>query len=511
MRRTTIACLFLASLAEAQIAGWSIPTNAEGDTLIDGRHYHRITSDQLIAPIHQGRALHLEGVAVVGDLTIARWADTLRAPIHLVDVHLESELDLQNMTVTAPLEVRRSTLAGGLRAQQTRFHSRVDLSETRFRRHVVLKSAVFTDSARFHNAQFDGILSLIGARFDGNASFHGTTFSDGAYFEDARFSSVSFEDAIFESVASFRRTRFTGATRFDAARFYSESWFWNSVFTAPTSFDGIKVIADISFREIVAEREISFVKSSFVYPASFTGADFRAGCTFEAARFKRHADLSKANFRGGVRLHSAFWRDLDLRGTRGRIELQPPPPVAPGSPAEPVLTDSSRILLQGASAEVLRTRWAYLQGRLAADDSGEAGMDEVYASLVSQFRAQGLDADAAACALHGLERRASALPWTRPGRWTHEFLWLTTGFGRQPERLVIWSLAVIALFATFLRFRDGFSWSGAVRRSAVCFLRFHPLGVSESTGSRGLLLLECLLGWITMALVAAVVAVRMIL
>ena len=87
----------------------------------------------------------------------------------------------------------------------------------------------------------------------------------------------------------------------------------------------------------------------------------------------------------------------------------------------------------------------------------------------------------------------------------------TTGFGRQPERLVIWSLAVIALFATFLRFRDGFSWSGAVRRSAVCFLRFHPLGVSESTGSRGLLLLECLLGWITMALVAAVVAVRMIL
>lgn len=521
-RRIAGIVLLLATTAQGQVAGWSIPTTAAGDTLIEGRRYRRVAAELLVDALTSDRQVSLQGVAIIGPLNIARWVDTLRAELQFTDVHIASEVNVNGVTIVAPMHLRGCTFASGLSGLRTQFTRGVDLTGSRFMRHVALKGASFADSSTFDGARFQGTLSLIDARFTAPVSFRGASFSNGAYFEDAVMTEADFEDAIFENVTSFRRTRFTGPATFAAARFYAQSWFWNSHFAGSATFDDIKVIAQISFREMVVDGEASFRKSSFVYPASFVRTNFHGKTTFVGSRFKRDADLSAVHFRQGVRLHAAFWQNLDLREARGPwLELKGPPPAAPGSPVENVLSDTSVVLLQGLAFDELRVRWSDLAGRLAADDAGTAGLEGVYAYLGWQFREQGLAGDASACAMDWLQRRASSMPWTEPGRWASEFLWVTTGSGRQPHRLGIWTLAVLLLFAAAYRFVGGAAakpepWGRCLRRSATAFLRLLPVSPRThahdcTTGVRWLQLLESLLGWVTLALFVAVVTVHMLL
>lgn len=523
MSRRIVGIVFLlAATAQGQVAGWSIPTTAAGDTLIDGRQYQRLAVELLVDALTSHRRVSLQGAAIIGPLNIARWVDTLRAELQFTDVYLASEMNVNGVTILAPVHLRGCTFAGGLSGLQTRFTRGVDMTGSRFMRHVALKGASFADSSRFDGARFQGTLSLIDARFTAPVSFRGASFSAGAYFEDAVLTEADFEDAIFENVASFRRTRFIGPTTFAAARFYAQSWFWNSHFSGSATFDDIKVIAQISFREMVVDGTASFQKSSFVYPASFVGTNFNGETSFAGSRFKRDADLSAVHFRQGVRLHAAFWQNLDLRQAHGPwLELQGPPPAAPGSLVENMLSDTSVVLLQGVAFDEMRVRWSDLAGRLAADEAGAAGLEGVYAYLGRQFREQGLVTDASACALDWLERRASSMPWTEPGRWASEFLWLTTGTGRQPYRLGIWALVVLLLFTAAYRFvgsgvGEPEPWGRCLRLSATAFLRLLPVspkahGDDGTAGRRWLLLLESLLGWVTMALLVALATVHMLL
>ena len=500
-----LAILLLATTAHAQVV-------AKTDTTIKGQTYAKINATDFITALRSAKAgtnLEYRRIAIDGPVfaPTAR-LDTVHASLSLIDVNFLGEVVLNNVVFTADLRGEKIEFRRGLSALKARFNANFALRQSISRRHTSFKQALFAAESDFSNSAFQQTTSFIETHF-AQAIFSHARFASEVYFERSVFAAESdFKDAFFEGNAHFKNVHFKSDIHFGGARFIQRTRFWQSTFSGPSTFDNARSRGEISFGQTVFDQKARFRHITFVHPVSFAGAVFHQPVTFSGSHFKKAADFSGVRFHADLDLNADFKSALDLRHSRGpSLDLLPANNKGYGTKPDSTLTDTARLYLQQANFSRIAFRWPQVAGRLASADSTGADLQPVYAKLHHHLIAEGLASDARSCFAAAMEHKLRYLDPTQIA-WHGLQLWrLTTYYGTDLFRLVVFIFACLILFGLLYRLIPGhpIGIADCLYHSALSF--FH-LGLrSETQGLAGWLsLAQTLIGWICLGLFIATIS-----
>ncbi len=512
--RLPILLFLLGSLATPLPAS-GVGTGA--DTTVAGRTYALLSATDLMAQLREARKpIHLREKAVTGPLYAPSVGlDTVRVALYLEDVLFFDEVNLNKVVFLAPLRGERAVFAGGLSLLGARFRDDFALRESHSARHFNFKQARFDSAVDLSAGHFAESISFIETHFGGQARFDRCTFGAAAYFEKARFAdSGNFRDAHFTGVASFKDVVWTGDAVFAGARFDQRVLFWRAHFNRAADFAAVRADGEASFNGMVCAGRADFTDFTFAQNAHFADTAFDRAA-FAGAYFRKVADFSGVAART-LRLKAFFNHELDLRhAVVGTLDLRR------GANADSTFADAARIYLNQGYFDRILVRWATLRGHLAiADSSSLAALEPTYAALRHQFLRRGLTGDAEHCQIERLEHERQALTWSEPKRWTMELWHKSSHYGTNPTRLVISILSFILLFGLIYRLgahamRPAYGEGSPTLADCIGFSIhiFTRAGYRawHATGHLKLLVsVEALVGWISLALLIAVVLANLL-
>jgi hypothetical protein len=295
---------------------------------------------------------------------------------------------------------------------------------------------------------------------------------------------------------------------FAGARFDERALFWRNQFQAAADFTAVRADGEIAFNGTAFNGRTDFADFTFAQTAHFANVTFERA-TFRGSFFRKEADFSGTEAHI-LRLNAFFNQSLDLRHALiGTLDLRP------SAGTDSTFATSAAVYLRQAYLDRVLVRWSQVQGRLAVADSASFdALDPIYASLRQHFLLQGLQRDAENCLIELLEHQRRSLALGEPKRWAMELWNISSRYGTDPQRLVLFILSFILLFGLFYRLgassmRPAYGAGKPTIADCIGFsiYTFTHAGYRAwyATGKlKFLASVEALLGWISLGLLLAV-------
>ena len=514
-RQVAVICALSGLLAT------SSPTDAQLQVEVDGKMFTLLSSKKFVDDLRgasAGTTLSYERVVFQGRVHTSG-IDTIRAGLELRDVRFMGPVSFDWAKFGARVHGERVEFEKGSSFLEASFLSSCHLSESRFDGQTTFKRVGFAGDAVFENNLFTGIATFIETKFEGSASFSNSTFDDVAYFERCRFDrGSSFVDVNFTFGASFKEGVWRGAADFGGSRFFSKAYFQDTSFEE-VDFEKARFAANLSFSRSDIKGQARFGQAAFQKEAHFDDTRFHDHASFSDSRFRRLADFQSAVFDDILFLDAHFPGTLDLRHASGPyVDLRPPTTDAARLAHDDTTTAAAQVYLQDTRFARMVLDWPALAGKVATDDTTSVeDLRPVYSILRHHLQLQGLDSWAAAAQVEWLDRRLCSLPPSDADWYLLHILNLTTRYGTQPWRAVLFGLGAIILFGLlYIPHRASIRAAGTdvpagfadcFQLSASAFVRLGWARWQMSGTARGLVVVEGLLGWATWGLfVASVVA-----
>ena len=217
----------------------------------------------------------------------------VESKIIINDSVFENEVDFSNTRFREALDFR-----------DTFFLGETDFSGARFSSDVTFGGADFSEGVDFTSASFSGGAIFSGSDF-GHAEFRGARFDGCARFEDANFDYAEFMDARFSGYTTFWGARFDGDARFLHVSFEDYAYFDNASFDGDVLFSGASFCDGAKFSDARfsgnAHFGASFDEAYFEYArfggrASFSCASSNGYIIFNHAIFSDTAYFKDARF-----------------------------------------------------------------------------------------------------------------------------------------------------------------------------------------------------------------------
>jgi len=176
----------------------------------------------------------------------------------------------------------------------------------------------FDDCAVFRGASFSGDTYFSGANFSRDAYFDDASFGSNVYFWDARFGrDAIFRDANFSGDAHFEGVppscigaRFGRDAIFSDANFSGDAHFNDSSFGGDANFRSAKFSGDAYFKS----GHTWGIGVSFGGDADFGDVNFSGDADFREADFSGDADFESASFDGSAIFNSAEFNKVSFYG-----------------------------------------------------------------------------------------------------------------------------------------------------------------------------------------------------
>ena len=515
-------------------------SGAQPEVELDGKTFTRYAAAALVDDLRHaeaGTVVAYENAVFEGSFHLSDQIDTVRAALQLRDVRFVDPVSFDWSVFGAAVDGERVQFEQGASLLGTTFLSDCKLADSRFGGQARFKRVRFAGEALFDNSVFerrhqprhkltlryrgeDAVPSFIEAEFGGRASFDNSMFGETAYFERCRFlSGSSFVDVNFEYGASFKEGVWEGPADFSGSLYFSKTFFQDAVFQ-DVSFAKTRFADNVSFSRAEFAGETTFRQAALLREANFDKARFRSHASFTNGRFPHRANFREAVFGDILFLDAHVPGALDLRHASGpHIDLRPPTTVAARRAHDDTTTTTPRIYLQDARFDRMVVDWPSIAGgRLAAEDTVSVDdLAPVYSLLRHHLELQGLDSWAADAQVEWLDRRLHSLTPAQADWYLLHALDLTTRYGTQPLRAILFALFGVVLFGLLyypVRASIHAENTGQLPGLVDCFhlslSAFVRPGWSRWRGTgnaRFLVLAEGLLGWATWGLfVASVVA-----
>lgn len=259
------------------------------------REARAIAAEDVLAALHNGRGVVLEGVVVTGDLMLDQLPGvplgTIDTLPHAIGDSLR-ERGVQTLRVIkGPIRVHKSRIEGVWATNLVKegyilIQQPFALTESTFERSIDFSRAIFLDPVDFSDTTILHEAFFIQARFHQEARFARTAFGTHSRFFRA----------IFEGPASFQRAGFNGLAEFLEVTFEQNAIFSRTHFKMGTGFSGSRFRGKLDFSEAVFEREGYFMYTTFQDDAYFRRTVFEKQADFTKAEFHGVSDFSKVRF-----------------------------------------------------------------------------------------------------------------------------------------------------------------------------------------------------------------------
>lgn len=258
------------------------------------RQQQAVAAQDLLQALTDGQGLDLQGIVVIGDLTldalpIALDGERQKLPV-LVREWLAQKDAEEIRIVKGGITIRDSTVRGSM---------------THRSRHgyLVIEGAVTMTGTRFEGFQdwsrviFLGPVDWSGAVFSREGFFVQDRFVRDVLFDRTTFNVLSrFHRTVFQEAASFREATFNGLAELLEVTFRGPANFTGVQFRQGSGFSGSHFQAGADFSRSRFEREVYFLFTVFDQPALFRGAVFRSVNDYADAVFNGTGDFSTAEF-----------------------------------------------------------------------------------------------------------------------------------------------------------------------------------------------------------------------
>ena len=261
----------------------------------EDREEFAIPASTILTVLQSGRGIDLEGVVVIGDLSLDQLAfETVildRTPSILAKQAFLREKVEAIRVIHGPLKMRHTHVRGTLATNIMNsgyllIKGAVDMTGTTFERAVDFSRSIFLHPVNFSEAVIMHEGFFIHALFDAEARFEKTAFGTHSRFHKSVFGHrVTFTGAGFNGLAEFLEVTFQRETGFSRTRF-----------TQGTGFSGSHFQGILDFSEATFDREVFFRFAVFDKDAYFRRTRFRGEADFTEAQFQGRSDFTKVVF-----------------------------------------------------------------------------------------------------------------------------------------------------------------------------------------------------------------------
>jgi uncharacterized protein YjbI with pentapeptide repeats len=472
---------------------------------VQAQELREVPASEILEKIQAGEDVNYDGCRITGELDLSE--------IELETVPVaRTEFEIEQWGLEEDLKIAESKIT----IINSVFENDMDLSSTQFKKSAVFYGTSFLNFSDFEGASFGGNADFRYASFDGDANFESASFDGDAYFWNVSFGGnadflyasfggdADFLYASFGGDANFRGTSFGGYTNFFDTNFDGDADFrgtsfggytnfWNTSFAGDAdflyaSFGGYTNFFDASF-----DGDVNFWSASFGGDVHFFDTSFDGDVNFWSASFVGVADFRYASFGGNVlfehmQFNKVFFSD----------------------------TTFTNVSLHETDFKSMRVDWSSLKDTLVFD--GPA-----YIKLVKNFREmeQFGDADDAYYQYRRLSQANKEWSFSKLG---DILMWLSCGYGVKPQYTIILAVILILIFTIIYWLGNGIkrlkesdeddeqdvSFCDAFYFSVVTFTTVGYGDWYPKDRYRKFVMIEGLVGWLTLALFLVTLANVMI-
>lgn len=304
---------------------------------------------------------------------------------------------------------------------------------------VQIEGAIVHELVDLRNSEITHDTRMVRCRFEGGVNFSRSVFKDGLSMEESAFQApanfsemqvgrgFTLQKTWFKHGANFEQLEVTGVLQAGDVSFEDE----NSTIT----FNNLKAASTVCFTNARFAGAVDFKFSHVVGDVRFDGARFthaNALASFEGLKVDGNASFAKAQFTGYVSFKDSHFNALDLAEVRWPSHEYGEWLWLNGMSYQRISAGEARNSLSNLLALVDR----------AAHHS--AYSTDIYSSLEAFYRHEGYPREANQFliaqkrrerqeVLHGME-------W-----WWSLFLDWFVGYGRSPQRALLWSVSIIVI------------------------------------------------------------------
>jgi hypothetical protein len=302
---------------------------------------------------------------------------------------------------------------------------------------VLIDGAIVREPVDLRNAEIAWDTRLKGCRFEGGVNFSRSIFREG----------ISFEESVFNGGANFSEMKVSRALNLQQAAFKRGAVFAQVELMGPLLAGRVAfedAIGPANFSNLKAESAVVFTNAIFA-----GGADFRFGriaeffllnrarfhCAtglvdFEGMKVEGVTSLSEAAFSGYVSLKDGQFKSLELRDVKW-----------------PQHADREWLWMSGMSCQRLsagenKDSWRNLLQLVDSAAHGSAYSADIYSCFGEFYRREGYLREANQFSIAQKRREREEVLRGPEWLWSLFLDWFV-GYGRSPERALLWSISIV--------------------------------------------------------------------
>lgn len=373
------------------------------------------------------------------------------AGIAILNAQIVGDLEIPNR------EVSRETILNGCQ-----FGGKVDFSGTHFHYDLSLENAVFSSPVLAGQLKVDGDLNLNGVRARDDFDFASLRVGGSLFVDGARISGenkpADFEYARVGEVAYFRQVDLSGPLLLSGADF--EALILGGA-PAPKELDLDGTVVDREMRMQTIKLDILNAAGLHVNGQTF----------LQDVEITRDVDLTNAHFQDLSFQDSIIWPRQESSLRMDGITFAS---ISPGKEK----------IIPGSNSSGTQARWKWLLDNWVDRSTFSP---QVYQQLQTAFQNVGLT-DLSNNAFERMKIRERTGGHLSPlGKLWNFLQWLLVGYGREPQRALAWSIAVVAFgcfvfrskYMTVRKAEDGTMTYNAFWYSLGLFLPLETLLASD--------------------------------
>lgn len=254
-----------------------------------------VSADDVLQALKNGRAIHLEGVVVAGDVMLDRLPERQLSSIETLPPEVRESLRDKGVrtlrVISGPISVHQSRLKGVWASNLVTegyllIQRALSMTESTIERSIDFSRTIFVEPVDFSDTSIRHEAFFIQARFQQEARFERTAFG----------THTRFFRATFAQSTHFDRAGFNGLAEFLEVTFQKDASFSRAYFKQGTGFSGSRFQGTLDFSEVLFEREAYFLYVQFQDDAYFRRTVFERQADFTNAEFHGTSDFSKVRF-----------------------------------------------------------------------------------------------------------------------------------------------------------------------------------------------------------------------
>jgi hypothetical protein len=302
---------------------------------------------------------------------------------------------------------------------------------------VQIESAIIREPVDLQNAEITSDTRLKGCRFEGGLNFSRSIFREGISFEESVFNgpakysemkvsrTLNLQQATFKRGAVFDQMELTGPLLAGSATFedpMSAANFSNLKAGSAVVFTNAVFAGSADFRFARIAEYFHLHRARFLYPTGLVD--------FEGAKVDGLTSFSEATFSGYVSLKDAQFKSLELRDVKW-------PQHANGE-----WLWMNGVSCQRVSAGDDKNSWRKLLQLVDSAAHGTAYSADIYSCFGDFYRREGYLREANQFSI--AQKRREREEVLRGPEWCWSlFLDWFVGYGRSPERALLWSISIV--------------------------------------------------------------------